>query len=131
MRAMATLLIVVVGLINLLPVSGVLSAKRLQLLYGVALEDVNVLILMRHRAVLFGIIGGLLVASAVHPPLRPIAAIAGLVSMLSFVLIAWLAGSYNPELQRVLVVDLVASLALLGSILLDHLALASPGGDGR
>ena len=63
MQAISTALIFGVGLVNLLPVSGVLSANRLQALYGVAIEDVNFLVLMRHRAVLFGIVGGLLVAS--------------------------------------------------------------------
>ena len=38
---------------------------------------------------------------------------AGLVSMLSFVLIAWLVGGYNAELGRVVRVDLVAIALLL------------------
>ena len=122
MQTLSTTLIVIVGLVNLLPVSGVLSASRLETLYGVVLEDANLLILMRHRAVLFAIVGGLLVASAFHSPLRPVGVAAGLISMLSFVLIAWLVGSGNAELRRVIVVDLVASVALLGAVLLDHLA---------
>jgi hypothetical protein len=44
-------------LINFLPVTGALSGKRIQALYGVAVEDSNSEILMRHRAVLFGIVG--------------------------------------------------------------------------
>jgi hypothetical protein len=67
---LATTLILLVGLANLLPVVGVLSAARLQIPYGVALDDPNLVILMRHRAVLFGVVGGLLVASALHAPLR-------------------------------------------------------------
>ena len=120
-RAVATILIFVAGLANLLPVSGVLSGSQLQTLYGVALEDANLLILMRHRAVLFGIVGGLLVASALHPPLRPVRLAVGLISMLSFIVIAWLVGSYNAELRRIVAVDLVASFALLGAALLDYL----------
>src|SRR5262245_43896084 len=101
---------------------GVLSSTRLRALYGVELQDANVIILMRHRAVLFGIVGGLLVLSAFHSPLRPAGYAAGFVSMLSFVVVAWLVGSYNPELRRVLVVDLVASAALLAALLMDRLA---------
>lgn len=119
MGALSTALIVLVGLVNLLPVSGVVSSDRLQLLYGVALQDPNLVILMRHRALLFGLVGGLLVVSAFHLPLRPAAYAAGFLSMLSFVVIAWLVGGVNPELRRVVVVDLVASAALLGSLLLD------------
>ena len=85
-------------------------------------RDANLLVLMRHRAVLLGIVGGLLVVSAFHAPLRPVGIAVGLTSMLSFVLIAWLVGGYNPELRRVVVVDLVASAALLGAALLDRSA---------
>lgn len=120
MGAISTALILLVGLVNLLPVSGVLSSDRLQALYGVALENPDVVILMRHRAVLFGVVGGLLVVSAFYPSLRPAGYAAGFVSMLSFVLIAWFVGSYNAELRRVVVVDLVASVALLGALLLDY-----------
>ena len=127
MQAISTALILVVGLVNLLPVSGVLSANRLQALYGIAIADADLLILVRHRAVLFGIVGGLLVASAFRVPLRPIGIAAGLISMLSFVLIAWLVGNHNAELRRVVVVDLVASVALLGAALLDHLASSGDG----
>ncbi len=115
MNTLATALYVIVGVVNLLPVSGVLSTNRLQSLYGVSLADPNLIILMRHRAVLFGVIGALLVAAAFHTPLRPIAFGAGLVSMLSFVLVAYLVGEVNTELRRVVVVDLVASLLLVGA----------------
>ena len=122
MRTLSTALILLVGLVNLLPVGGVLSANRLQALYGVVLEDANLLILMRHRAILFGIVGGLLVASAFQPALRAAGYAAGLLSMLSFVVIAWLAESHGEELQRVVAIDLVASALLICAIALDHFA---------
>jgi len=125
MRALSTALILLASLINLFPVSGVLSRSRLESLYGVVFQDPNVVILMRHRAVLFGIIGGLLVVSAFHVPLRPTGYAAGFLSMLSFVVIAWLVGSYNPELRRIIAFDLVALAALLGALLLDRLVGAA------
>jgi hypothetical protein len=115
MNKLATALYVIVGIVNLLPVSGVLSTSRLRALYGVSVVDPNLIILMRHRAVLFGIVGALLVSAAFHPPLRTLAVIAGLVSMLSFVVIAYLVGEFNAELRRVVIVDLVASLLLVGA----------------
>lgn len=117
----STSLFVLVGVVNLLPVTGVLSAARLRALYGVAPEDTDLLILMRHRAVLLGTVGGLLVAAAFHGPLRPAALIAGLVSMLSFVVVARVVGGYNRELARVAGVDLVASALLLAAGVLDWL----------
>ncbi len=120
MRILCTALIVVAAAVNLVPVSGVVSAARLEALYGIPFEDANLVILMRHRAVLFGIVGGLLAVAAFHPPLRPAAFVAGLVSMLSFVLIAWLVGDANPELRRVAGVDVVASAVLAAAALLDR-----------
>jgi hypothetical protein len=122
LSTISTVLIGLVGLANLLPVVGVLSAARLQSLYGVVLEDANLVVLMRHRAVLFGIVGGLLLTSAFHAPLRPVGVAVGLTSMLSFILIAWLVGDINPELRRVVVVDWVASAALVAAVLLDRCA---------
>ena len=97
---------------NLAPVSGVASAERLRALYGVSLADPNLLILLRHRALLFGIVGGLLLAAAFHLPLRPVALAAGLVSMLSFVVLAHAVGGFNAELARVVRIDVGASLLL-------------------
>jgi hypothetical protein len=73
MRVLSTVLILLASLVNLAPVTGALSAERMQALYGVALPDENLVILMRHRAILFGIVGGLLAVAAFHPPLRPAA----------------------------------------------------------
>jgi hypothetical protein len=112
---LAMTLFVIVGVVNLLPVAGVASARRLQALYGVVLEDPNLVILMRHRAVLFGIVGAILVGAAFVHSLRPFAIAAGLVSMLSFVLVARLVGKYNAELRRVVIVDLAASALLVGA----------------
>lgn len=112
MERFASALYLIVGLGNLLPVTGVLSAVRLEALYGVAIGDPNLLVLMRHRAVLFGIVGALLVAAAFRPVWRAAALAAGWVSMLSFVALAWLVGDVNAELRRVAVVDLVLSAIL-------------------
>jgi hypothetical protein len=127
MRTLSSALVLLAALVNLAPVIGVVSGDRLQSLYGIAFQDPSLLILMRHRAVLFGIVGGLLLASAVRVSLRPLARIAGFVSMLSFVFIAWLVGDYNAELERVVVIDLVALLALLGSTLIDHFTRRGEG----
>ena len=76
---------------------------------------------MRHRAILFGIVGGLLLAAAFHPALRTAAVAAGLTSMLSFVVIAMLQGGANPQIDRVVWVDVVASAALIAAAVLDRM----------
>jgi hypothetical protein len=115
MQMIAKTLFLIVGIVNLLPISGALSANYLEKLYGVALEDPNLIILMRHRAALFGIVGALLIISAFRPSLQPLGLAAGLISMLSFVVVACLVGDYNAELQRVAIADLAASALLVGA----------------
>lgn len=119
MQVLSTALILIAGVVNLIPVSGLLSAGQLQSLYGIAFDEPNLQILMRHRAVLFEIVGGLLVAGAFHLPLRRIAIAVGLLSMLSFVVVAWIVGDYNAALRRVVYVDVAASIALLAAAAID------------
>lgn len=115
MRWLCPLLLIVAALIHLLPVSGVLGASSLQRLYGVAISDPNLLVLMQHRAVLFAIVGGLLVAAAFRPEWRMLAIVVGLVSVLSFLLIASVVDGTNALIARVVWVDVVALVALLGA----------------
>ncbi len=121
MKSLSTLLFLAAGIVNLLPVIGIWSAERLQILYGVSLDDPSLVILLRHRAALFGIVGAILIAAAFSASLRPLAVAAGLVSMLSFVLIAYLVGGYNMELGRVVLIDIVASIILIGAAVANHL----------
>ena len=118
MRRLTALLLIVVGLIHLLPVAGVLGAPQLQRMYGVMVADPNLLILLQHRAVLFAIVGGLLLAAAIRPVWRPLAIAVGLVSVGSFLLIAWLAGDYNAQLARVAAIDIAALVLLVLAALL-------------
>ena len=81
MGALVTTLYLVAALINLAPVSGVFGAARLEALYGLPFADPNLLVLMRHRAVLFGIVGVLLAVAAFVPGISTIAAVARLLSL--------------------------------------------------
>jgi len=113
MEKVVTGLLVLVGIIHLLPVSGVLGVERLAALYGVSLAEPNLEILMRHRAVLFGLLGLLLVYAAFQPSLQPLAIIAGLVSIVSFIAIAWSVGGYNDSVRKVVIADIIAIVALV------------------
>jgi hypothetical protein len=104
---------VLAGIIHLLPLPGALGADHLRRLYGVAVDDANLGILLQHRAVLFGLLGGLLIAAAFRPDLRPAALVMGLGSTVSFLVIAWSAGGYNPQLARVVYADIAAVLLLV------------------
>ncbi len=129
MKHLRTVLVLVAAAINLAPVLGVLAPDRMGPFYGVDLEDPNLQILMRHRAVLFGIVGGLLAAAAFHPPLRALGFVVGFTSMVSFLFIAWAVGGYNAEMQRVILADIVGIAALAGAVLVHALWLR--GAEGR
>ncbi len=109
----STGLFIVVAVVNILPVMGVLGGAQLQSLYGVAINDSNLTLLMQHRAVLFFIIGGVLLYAAFDPSFRALATIVGLMSMMSFVILILVNGSHNEQLHRIFIIDIVASVALV------------------
>ena len=104
---------VIVAVIHLLPLSGVLGGERLAVLYGVSFPDPNLVILMRHRAVLFGLLGLFFFSAAFHRSMQPAAFIASFVSVLSFLFLAWAVGGYNAQIGRVFAADIVALICLL------------------
>lgn len=112
MRHLVSAMLVIAGVIHLLPLSGVLGADRLAALYGLPFAEPNLVILMRHRAVLFGLLGVFLCVAAFRPLWQPAAFIAGFVSVLSFLLLAWMEGGYNAQIGRVVVADVVALVCL-------------------
>lgn len=112
--------LVLAGVINALPLIGVLGAERLQSLYALPFDDANLRILMRHRAVLFGLLGGAMIAAAFIPAWRTPMALAGLVSMVSFIVLAQLEGGGNAAIRRVVVADVIAIVPLLGALLWSH-----------
>jgi hypothetical protein len=126
MQYLWTLLVLVAAAINLAPLLGVFSQERMGALYGVDLEDPNLQILMLHRAVLFGLVGGLMVVAAFHPSLRTLGYALGFSSMLSFLLISWLVGGYGAGIQRVILVDVVGIAALAGAALVHAFWLRTP-----
>ncbi len=113
MRYIVCAALLIVGLIHLLPVSGVLGADRLHALYGIEFSDPSLAILMRHRAVLFGLLGVFLVAAAFRVAWIPLALVAGTASVVSFLLLAWVVGDYNSAVARVVVADVVALVCLV------------------
>lgn len=118
MQIAITVLLIVVGIIHLLPLSGVLSADHLSALYGLSFQEPNLEILMRHRAILFGLLGSFLIYAAFKPPLQPLAFVAGFISVLSFIGLAWLVGGYNGAIRTVVVADIAAvGCLLLGTLL--------------
>lgn len=108
-------MLLIAGVIHLLPLSGVLGAERLAALYGMSFTDPNLAILMRHRAVLFGLLGLYLVCAAFIPAMQIAALVAGLVSVVSFLLLAWMVGGYSAHIGRIVTADYAALACLLAA----------------
>jgi hypothetical protein len=117
LRRIVTLMLLVVALVHLLPLSGVVGGERLAALYGLSFNDPNLAILMRHRAVLFGLLGAFLLLAAFRPAWQPLAFAAGFASVLSFLGLAWSVAGYNAQVERVIVADLVALSCLVVGLL--------------
>ncbi len=117
MRFILPIMLLVVGIIHILPLSGVLNAARLFELYGITFDDPNLEILMRHRAVLFGLLGIFLICSAFMPSLQLPALIAGFLSVVSFLYLSYTVGGYNEQVNRIVIADKVALVCLVVALI--------------
>ena len=95
---------------------GVVSADQLTGLYGISFGSPDLETLMRHRAVMLGLIGGLMFFAAFRSSLQLLAATVGLVSMSSFVILAYSAGEIGPEISKVAVAD-VAGVVVVAIVI--------------
>ena len=106
-------LMLVVAVIHLLPISGVFGIERLAALYEIEIADRNLEILMRHRAILFGILGGFFAYAAFTPTVQPIAFLAAFISVASFFFLSFSVGEFNDAIRKVVIADIVASVSLV------------------
>lgn len=103
------------GVIHLIPGIGLLGAQRLHTLYGVSLHDPTPILLLRHRAILFAILGTFFVAAALFQPgWRVLAAVVALICMVGFIVLA--GDVHSAAIQRVARVDIVVSVALAAAL---------------
>lgn len=112
LRRDASVALIGAALIHLLPLPGLAGAAALQGLYGLPALDPASELLLRHRALLFGLLGGgLLLALRLHDWRVPLLALT-LASDIGFLLLALAADPLNMPLQRVAAFDAL-SIALL------------------
>jgi hypothetical protein len=111
-------LMLIVAVIHLAPTSGVLGAERLASLYDLEISDPNLEILMRHRAVLFGVLGLFFAYAAFDRAVQPLAFAAALLSLGSFFFLAFSAKGHSDAIRKIVIADVVAAGALLGAIVL-------------
>lgn len=113
MRYVVPVALLVVALIHAMPSIGVAGAGKLEALYGISVGDANLELLLRHRAVLFGLLAAFLAYATFDPSLHRLALIAALVSVVAFLILAWQIGSTNAAISKLVLADLVALAALI------------------
>lgn len=106
--------LLIAGIINAGPVLIAFLPSKIKDSYGIILPDSNFELLLRHRAVLFGIIGGLMIYSAITKKHYDLSTLIGIISMASFLLLYFLMdGEINEALTVVMKIDVFAILLLL------------------
>jgi hypothetical protein len=110
----------IAGVINLLPSVLAFLPDKISKSYGIEIPNENYELLLRHRAILFGIIGGLMIYSAVAKKHYEVSTFIGLISMDSFIVLFFLIGKdINSDLKKVMTIDIVGTVILcIGFILL-------------
>ena len=111
-------LLLVVAAIHLVPITGFFGADRLTSLYGIDVTSADLEILMRHRSVLFGILGVFFAYAAFRPALQPVAFVAAFATIASFFYLAFSVGDFGEAIRKIVVGDVVAAVALLGAVIL-------------
>lgn len=113
-----TVLLLAVAAIHLLPVAGFFGRRRLEQLYGVEIDHPDLEVLLRHRAMLFGILGGFFTYAAFVPVVQPLAFVAAGASVGSFLYLGATVRGWGPAIRKIVRADLVAAACLAASIVL-------------
>lgn len=111
-------MLIIIAIIHLLPIAGFSGSNLLESLYGTSIESTDLVLLMRHRAVLFGILGCVFAYSAFVPKYQNLAFLMIAASLLPFLFLVYGADSVSEEIYRVALVDVLALVCLLVAVLL-------------
>ena len=95
------------ALINLAPMISAVMPSKLQTLYGISPDNLELTTLLQHRALLLGLVGLALAAAAHTPHLRSAALIGGVISMGSFIVFAVARGQMSGPLGKIAMVDVI------------------------
>jgi hypothetical protein len=113
MHIVVKAMLIVAGVIHILPLPGLIGAPHLERLYGITFAGPNLLIMMRHRAILFGLLGAFMICAVFRAELVSVAIAGGLISAAAFIWLAWSVGGYNAAISRIVIADCVAVTCLL------------------
>ncbi len=125
MNMAVAILLFVVGVINFLPVIGVLSAAKISQAYSIELPSNDLIILMRHRALLFGVVGGFILYSVFVPSYQFAAMLMAAITMIGYLYFVWAVGGYNDSILKVAMVDVLGIVCLALAVVLKYVGSSS------
>jgi hypothetical protein len=125
MNKVIPVLLFIVGVINFLPVVGALSAEKLSQAYSIDLVNNNLVILMRHRALLFGVVGGFILYSVFVPMYQGAAMVMAAITMTGYLYFVWAVGGFNDSIFRVAMIDVVGLVCLVLAAALKYVSASS------
>ena len=119
MDKICSIILIIVGIINILPIIVFFDPTKTAKLYGVPIDGENLIILMRHRGVLLSLVGLMLIFAAFKPEFRVFAIMIALISKLAFIYLTLTTSNYTAEVRQVALID-VGAIVLLLSVLGIH-----------
>lgn len=105
-------LLIIVGMVHVLPSFVALSPDAARTAYGIEITNGDLEVLLRHRAVLLGLLGCGLIIAAFMVSLRVPMIGAAAISMGTFLVLAATTEGLNAETLRVAWIDLAALVGL-------------------
>jgi hypothetical protein len=111
-----TVAFIIVGIIHAMPVIGMLGSERIKALYDLQVSDANLLLLLQHRAVLFGVVAFILFFAVFNPAYHSLAIGVGTFSMLTFIAFVYFGSGINASLIKVAWVDVFALVLLWAAV---------------
>ncbi|WP_194818752.1 hypothetical protein [Nocardia sp. XZ_19_385] len=117
-RLVGRALLAVTGLLNVVPAVGAVAPQGMYAAYGIAPAGRDLEVVLRHRAMLFAVLGAGLLVAVFRPAWRPFAVGANAISIGGFVVLVLVGGPVGPGLVRVAAIDVAALVALGASAVL-------------
>ena len=108
-----SIILFIVGIINILPLIVFFDPGKTVKLYGFPIEGESLIVLMRHRGVLLGLVGIALIAAAFKSEYIVLAVGLALISKIAFIFLTFTSAGYTPEVQNVALIDVGAIILLL------------------
>ncbi|MBP6003794.1 MAG: hypothetical protein KA746_10205 [Pyrinomonadaceae bacterium] len=111
-------LMLLVGVLNLAPAIVFFAPERSLSLYAIDISEPNLGIVMRHRAILLGLLGAALIYGAFRKEFLVPVIIAALIGKAAFLFLVYSSSGANAEIGRVALFDIGAVAVLIVAIAL-------------